>query len=129
MSTPPQGPRPDQAESSSGGMTGRGGRSGQGRGGRGRGRGGRGQQGNSNKFQGQEPTLKDCIFDYSEDPQSKRYLRNVEYLVGYIGSTFNRYNLEFQQSVEELSLDEPDQVEIPKDDKRHPCRRRVEDEV
>ena len=107
-------PRPDQTESVN--PSGRG-RNSQGRGGRGRGRGGRGngQQSNSPKFQGQEPTLKECVFDYSEDPQSKRYLKNVEHLVGYIGSNFTSYNSEFQQSVEDLQLNEPEEVKPPKD--------------
>ena len=92
-------------------------------GGRGRGRGGRGnrsqgsvgQQSNS-RFQGQEPTLKECTFDYSEDPQSRRYLQNVELLIGYVGSNFNRHNLQFQQALEDLELKDPDKPARPAED-------------
>ena len=45
------------------------------------------QGSNDKKFQGQEESLKECTFDYSEDPQSRRYIKNIELLVGYIGST------------------------------------------
>ena len=100
--------------------------SGQGsQGGRGRGRGGRGGRSQhsqntgqqSNKFHGQEPTLKECTFDYTEDPQSRRYLKNVELLIGYVGNTFTRHNRQYQQALEDLELKDPDKPEIPKDTK------------
>ena len=106
-------PRPDETGSRAS--------SGQRQGGRG-GRGGRGrgwqssQQSNSSRFQGQEPSLKECIFDYTEDPQSKRYLRNVEWLVGYVGTNFDRHNMEFQQAIETLELKDPEEATRPKDD-------------
>ena len=110
-----QNPIPDGAPSSSTNnnedRTGRGGR-GQGRGRGGRGRGGQG----SNKFQGQEPSLADCTFDYSEDPQSKRYLKNVELLVGYVGANHSKYNMEFQKAVKQLELNDPDPIVKPKDE-------------
>ena len=104
--------RPDTVESSSRSSGQR-----QGRGGRGRGRGwqNQAQQSNSPRFQGQEPSLKECIFDYSEDPQSKRYLRNVELLIGYVGSNFDRHNQEFQQALEALELPDPEEATKPKD--------------
>ena len=110
-----QNPSPDGAPSSSTNnnedRTGRGGR------GRGRGRGGRGRGGQgSNKFQGQEPSLADCTFDYSEDPQSKRYLKNVELLVGYVGANHSKYNMEFQKAVEQLELNDPEPIVKPKDE-------------
>ena len=113
MSTGGNGPRPDGAESSGGRGNQTGGRSngGRGRGGRGK---NQGQQSNT-RFQGQEPSLKDCVFDYSEDPQSKRYLRNVELLVGYVGTSFDYYNLEYQKALEKLELKDPEKAKVPDD--------------
>ena len=113
MSTGGNGPRPDGQESNGGRGNQTGGRpnGGRGRGGRGK---NQGQQSNT-RFQGQEPSLKDCVFDYSEDPQSKRYLRNVELLVGYVGTSFNYYNLEYQKALEKLELKDPDKAKVPDD--------------
>ena len=69
-------------------------------------------QGNSSKLQGQEPMLKDCTFDYPEDPQStKRYRKNVELLMGFIVANFERrQNMQFHKAVERLRLDDPPPV-------------------
>ena len=63
--------RPDQVDSGGRGR----GQQGRGRGNQGRGRGGRNRGGTTSKFEGQEPLLKGCIFDYAEDSQAKRYLK------------------------------------------------------
>ena len=55
------------------------------------------------------------MFDYSEDPQSKRYLRNVELLVGYVGTSFDYYNLEYQKALEKLELKDPEKAKVPDD--------------
>ena len=92
-----------------------------GRGGRGnsrRGRGGsRGRNNNngtgSSKFEGQEPLLKGCVFDYTQDAQAKKYIHNVELLIGYIGIKFPKYNMDFQRGVEKLSLPTPQRPQRP----------------
>ena len=73
------------------------------------------QGSNDKKFQGQEESLKECTFDYSEDPQSRRYIKNIELLVGYIGSTFKKHNPDYQKAVEQLRLDDPPPAQRPAD--------------
>ena len=109
--------RPDAAPSSNAGSSNtRSQGGGSRRSGGGRGRGNRNQgPANQSRFQGQEPSLKDCTFDYSEDSQSKRYIRNIELLVGYIGTNYNRHNMHFQKAVEQLELPDPPPVKRPKD--------------
>ena len=110
------GPRPDQATSSSNQSQGRGNQGRGGRGGRGRSNQGRGQRQNQPKFEGQESLLKECIFDYAHDAQSKKYLKNIELLVGYVGTKFPKYNMIFQRGIENLEIPPPQRPEIPEDE-------------
>ena len=64
-------------------------------------------------FEGQEPSLKGHVYDYTGDWTPDQYIKTTKEIVNYVGRTYTKYTPEFTKAVQNLKLIDPTPPETP----------------
>lgn len=71
--------------------------------------------GSSTRFEGNEPSLKGYIYNFSGERNPDQYIKTTKQIKLYVGRTFTKYPGQFTKAVDDLYLADPTVPERPED--------------
>jgi hypothetical protein len=59
------------------------------------------------QFEGQEPTLKGYVYDFTSKRMPDQFIKMTKEIKNYVGRTYTKYTADLVQAVEDLVIQDP----------------------